>query len=169
MLSQICSWCYFTDFPKNYTRGECGLVQQLFCLEQVFTAGLYFSQKYKRNTDRSAALLVWAGAAILNYFLLNWFSNLKLVIFVLLWFCDRDLLNQAKHISSLVISCSGIIILKISFLYVAWILIVLFIWVTSENYSLLQLITSSCDIAGIIPFNPLTSGWMWTIVFCFCF
>lgn len=114
MLSQICSWCYFTDFPKNYTRGEFGLVEQLFCLEQVFIAELYFSQKYKRNTDRSAALVVWAGAAILNYFLLNWFSNLKLVIFVLLWFSDRDLLKQAKYISFLVIPFSSVIILKIS-------------------------------------------------------
>lgn len=59
--------------------------------------------------------------------------------------------------------------LKDFFLYVAWILIVLFIWVRSENYSLFQLITLSCGIAGIIPFNPLTSGWMQAIVFAFVF
>lgn len=55
------------------------------------------------------------------------------------------------------------------FLYVAWILVVLFIWVRSENYSLFQLITLSCGIAGVIPFNPLTSGWMRAIVFAFVF
>lgn len=29
-----------------------------FSLEQTFIAELYFSQKYKRNTDRSVAVLV---------------------------------------------------------------------------------------------------------------